>query len=206
MDQLTASIWRFLIATLAAGIFGTISLAIVFGGNDDPAPASPIGYDTASETTRQLDVVVATEPVEYVDPEPVTCAGRTCVPRYSPDGYLATDVWEDGSAGYGDSAYYFDAEGRSFEHLRQEAPAPSEQAGESRQDERASTGATDAPQEDDPSWSCMRNGNRICGPSSGPEPGCYRNGELVIPWTRYDLDEYGNPSRDPLWAQLEAPC
>lgn len=63
-------------------------------------------------------------------------------------------------------------------------------------------------QEDEAGWNCARNGNRICGPgnSEGATPGCYRDGHLVISWTRFELDQYGNPSNDPLWGQLEAPC
>jgi hypothetical protein len=63
-------------------------------------------------------------------------------------------------------------------------------------------------QEDDPSWSCARSGNRICGPGNpmGAPAGCYRDGHLVVPWTRFELDQYGNPSSDPLWAQIKSPC
>jgi hypothetical protein len=62
------------------------------------------------------------------------------------------------------------------------------------------------PMEDEPTFSCQVHGNRICGPNSVVEAGCYRGGELVIPWTRYDLDEYGKPSNDPLWGQVDSPC
>src|SRR4051812_34735245 len=49
---------------------------------------------------------------------------------------------------------------------------------------------------------CRWIGNRICGPDNdqGVRAGCYRWGRLVIPWSRYDRDQYGRPSRDPLWA------
>jgi uncharacterized low-complexity protein len=52
-------------------------------------------------------------------------------------------------------------------------------------------------------FSCALHGNRVCGPKNkqGAAAGCYRDGVLVIPWTRYDV-----PSADPLWAQLTPPC
>jgi len=45
--------------------------------------------------------------------------------------------------------------------------------------------ASAAPQEDDPGWSCVTDGNRICGPGNpdGVPPGCYDDGGmLVAPW------------------------
>lgn len=44
-------------------------------------------------------------------------------------------------------------------------------------------------QEDDPGWSCVDDGNRVCGPNSddyGHTPGCYDDGGvLVAPWPCY---------------------
>lgn len=40
-------------------------------------------------------------------------------------------------------------------------------------------------QEDDPSWDCRTDGNRICGPDNvqDVQPGCYSDaGTLVAPW------------------------
>jgi hypothetical protein len=58
-------------------------------------------------------------------------------------------------------------------------------------------------QEDKAGWACAKWGNQICGPdnSSGAAAGCYVQGKLVIPWTRYD-----NPELDPLYRQLHNPC
>lgn len=63
-------------------------------------------------------------------------------------------------------------------------------------------------QEDSAGWNCARNGNRVCGPGNpeGAKPGCYRGGVLVVPWTHFERDQYGNPSSDPLWARIETPC
>ena len=41
------------------------------------------------------------------------------------------------------------------------------------------------PQEDEPGWSCVDDGNRVCGPanSNGVPAGCYDGGGvLVAPW------------------------
>ena len=64
------------------------------------------------------------------------------------------------------------------------------------------------PAEDSPRFNCARHGNHVCGPRypHDPRAGCYRHGRLVVKWTRYDLDQYGNPSHDPLWAQVYPPC
>jgi hypothetical protein len=44
--------------------------------------------------------------------------------------------------------------------------------------------AVASPQEDDPGFSCVTDGNRICGPgnANGVPPGCYDAGVLVAPW------------------------
>jgi len=45
--------------------------------------------------------------------------------------------------------------------------------------------AAAAPTEDDPAWSCVRDGNRICGPGNvnGARVGCYDDqGALVADW------------------------
>lgn len=209
MDSLTASIWKFLIATLGAGLFGSISLAIVFGAmTGDHEPQQPTRqYETVSETSRQVE-----DQADQRAHERVRCAGVMCAPRYSPDGHEVTRIWEDGGASYEGSAYYFDAEDQLFDRLPEPAPAPVEPAPVEHpqvDSGRTPVGAPQSerqPQEDEAGWSCMTNGNRICGPGSGAPAGCYRDGELVIPWTRYDLDQYGNPSSDPLWAQLKSPC
>lgn len=36
--------------------------------------------------------------------------------------------------------------------------------------------------EEDAGWDCTRMGNGMCGPDSGPTPGCYVNGRLVMSW------------------------
>lgn len=44
---------------------------------------------------------------------------------------------------------------------------------------------TDAPMEDEPGWSCVDNGNHICGPgnANGAPAGCYdTGGVMVAPW------------------------
>ena len=43
--------------------------------------------------------------------------------------------------------------------------------------------ASGAPQEDDPGWSCVDQGNRVCGPLSddyGHTPGCYDDGGVLV--------------------------
>jgi len=45
--------------------------------------------------------------------------------------------------------------------------------------------ATTGPMEDEPGWSCVDDGNRICGPgnANGAPVGCYdEGGVLVAPW------------------------
>lgn len=61
--------------------------------------------------------------------------------------------------------------------------------------------AADEPAEDSPQFSCMTNGNRICGPGSGSPAGCYHGGVLVIPWSNYT-----HPEADQLYGQFTAPC
>lgn len=46
-----------------------------------------------------------------------------CVPLRSPDGSVVTDVWEDNSGSYGDSALYFDPETSGWS-LRSDFPTP----------------------------------------------------------------------------------
>lgn len=57
--------------------------------------------------------------------------------------------------------------------------------------------------EDSAAWSCTRNGNHVCGPGNpqGAPAGCYRAGQLVIPWSNY-----ANPKADQLYAQQRPPC
>ena len=44
--------------------------------------------------------------------------------------------------------------------------------------------AWSGPEEDQPGWSCVSDGNRICGPSNteGKPAGCYDGGVLVADW------------------------
>jgi hypothetical protein len=45
--------------------------------------------------------------------------------------------------------------------------------------------ANATPEEDQPGWSCVHDGNRICGPGNaeGAVAGCYQDdGTLVVPW------------------------
>jgi hypothetical protein len=60
-----------------------------------------------------------------------------------------------------------------------------------------------ASQEDSTGWNCTTMGNHVCGPTNteGLRAGCYDDGVLVIPWTRYD-----NPKADPLYGRLTSPC
>lgn len=72
----------------------------------------------------------------------------------------------------------------------------------------AATAQAAPPEEDSVGWSCAAGGNHTCGPDNpeGAAAGCYRDGVLVVAWTRYDRDEYGNPSHDPLWARSAPAC
>lgn len=48
----------------------------------------------------------------------------------------------------------------------------------------------DTPEEDSPSWSCVDDGNKICGPdnSEGKPPGLYdEGGVLIAPWPVWTL-------------------
>lgn len=63
--------------------------------------------------------------------------------------------------------------------------------------------APTAVQEDAPGFNCATMGNHVCGPdnSEGVAAGCYDDGALVVPWSRYD-----DPSQDTLYGQLTSPC
>lgn len=58
-------------------------------------------------------------------------------------------------------------------------------------------------QEGEAGFNCATNGTHICGPDNpeGVAAGCYDNGALVVPWTRYD-----DPHADTLYGQLASPC
>lgn len=47
----------------------------------------------------------------------------------------------------------------------------------------AAVAHAESPQEDDPGWSCVDAGNRVCGPLSddwGHTPGCYDDGGVIV--------------------------
>lgn len=55
----------------------------------------------------------------------------------------------------------------------------------------------------DPGFNCATDGNHVCSPDNpeGLAAGCYDDGALVVPWTRFD-----DPHADPLYAQYTSPC
>lgn len=61
--------------------------------------------------------------------------------------------------------------------------------------------STPPPKEDEAGFDCRSQGNRICGPGSGHDAGCYNNGVRVIAWSNYR-----NPKKDFLWGRATSPC
>ena len=65
-----------------------------------------------------------------------------------------------------------------------------------------------SPQEDDPGWSCVDDGNRVCGPQSddwGHTPGCYDDGGVLValwPCEAWKLsDGYRHPDGTITWPE-----
>lgn len=59
--------------------------------------------------------------------------------------------------------------------------------------------ATQGPQEDQPGWSCVDDGNRVCGPgnANGVPAGCYDDGGvMVVPWPCHVVPDADGVHRD----------